>query len=162
VFDAVFSNAVLHWVLEPAKAVAGIAQALKPGGRLVCEFGGKRNLELIYGAMMAVRADMGNPLPRLPKYFPDIVAFGALVQANGLEVRSAWLIDRLTPLENGEAGMRDWMAMFGDRLLADLPLEQQRVVIERSEASLRADLYRDGQWFADYRRLRMVAVKTGG
>jgi len=140
-FDAVFSNAVLHWIQPPAQAIRTINRALKPGGRLVAEFGGKRNTASVIAAT-------GRNL----WYFPGIVEYGALLEAGGFELVRAALFERPTPLE-GESGLRDWLKMFYQP-----PLPEETVAA--AEAQLRPKLFRDGTWFLDYRRLRIYAVKV--
>jgi len=140
-FDAVFSNAVLHWVQPPEQAVQTIHSALRPGGRLVAEFGGKGNT----ASILAVTR-------RNPWYFPGIVEYGTLLEASGFEVVRAMLFDRPTPLA-GETGLRDWLEMFYQP-----PLREE--VVAAAEAQLRPKLFRDGTWFLDYRRLRIYAVRV--
>jgi trans-aconitate 2-methyltransferase len=124
-FDAVFSNAAIHWMTEPGRVVACIWRSLKPGGRLVAEFGGKGNL----------------------------------LEDHGFRVTYAALFDRLTPLESGEEGLHHWIEMFGSDFLIEVPAEKRSDVIRHVENRLRPDLYREGTWFADYKRIRVVAVK---
>jgi SAM-dependent methyltransferase len=160
-FDAVFSNAVLHWVKPPAQAVASIAKALKPGGRFVAEFGGKGNVKtIIDGITGALKADGISKAGDLnPWYFPGIPEYSTLLEQWGLETASAWLFDRFTPLENGEAGMRAWLDMFGTAFFQAVPPERREAVVADAEDRMRPALYRAGVWHADYRRLRVVAVK---
>ncbi|MGH9695017.1 MAG: class I SAM-dependent methyltransferase, partial [Bryobacteraceae bacterium] len=99
-FDAVFSNAALHWMLDRAAVVAGIARALKQGGRMVAEFGGKGNIRILESAIEKVSAKYhGGEAPKKRTYFPALGEYSALLEAHGLEVRSAQLFDRPTPLE---------------------------------------------------------------
>ena len=160
-FDAVFSNATLHWVTRAADAAACIARALKPGGRLVAELGGKGNIAAIVEAIAAARADGG--FPSRPAegiwYFPSVGEYAALLEQHGLSVTFAHLFDRPTPLEGGERGLHDWIRMFAIRLLEDLPADRQPDVIRGVEDLLRATRFKDGTWVADYRRLRIVAVR---
>ena len=136
-FDAVFSNAVLHWIQPAEEAVATVREALKPEGRLVAEFGGKDNISSI------IEAAGFNPW-----YFPSIGEYAMLLEQNGLTVTSAALFDRPTALE-GEDGLREWLTMFFKP-----PLPEDEVA--RIEAALRSKLYRDGVWYIDYKRLRIV------
>jgi SAM-dependent methyltransferase len=139
-FDAVFSNAALHWMLEPDRVAAVIARALKPGGRFVGELGGKGNIAAIE---RAVRSSIHN-------YYPSVGEYSAVLERNGFEVRLMTLFDRPTPLDGGENGMREWIQTFrGDNTR---PLEEV-------EAELRPLLFHDGLWVADYRRLRFIAVR---
>ncbi len=160
-FDAVFSNAALHWMSESERVVQGIAGSLSPGGRFVAEFGGKGNLrQLLAGVREALEA-MGIPVdPRLnPWYFPSVAEYAALIEKHGLAVTLASLFDRPTPLEDYEDGMRNWFKMFGVPFLDRVPSNRREELLERIERALRPGLYRDGAWFVDYRRLRIVAIK---
>ena len=157
-FDAVFSNAVLHWVKPPEKAVACVARALKGGGRFVAEFGGHGNVANIERAMDAAARDLNLPLAPSPWYFPGIAEYAALLEKHSMEATFATLFDRPTPLQ-GEDGMKQWIRMFGQEFLAAIPADKQDAFLNRVDEHARPTLYRDGQWFADYRRLRIVATK---
>lgn len=158
-FDAVFSNATLHWVSQAEAAVACIAAALKPGGRFVAEFGGKDNVQRIADATQhAIRSLTGQDAPHL-WYFPSIGEYAGLLETHGFEVRSAWLFARLTPLE-GEDGMRNWISMFGGGLLGGIDEQHKPAVLDMAEHTLRATNYIDGKWMADYRRIRIEAYKA--
>ena len=104
-FDAVLSNATLHWVKEPEKVVVGIAKALKPGGRFVAEFGGKGNVqELLLAAGRAWRKlGISGPVPK-PWYYPSVAEYSAILENHGLEVTYANLFERPTPLEDAAGG----------------------------------------------------------
>lgn len=157
--DAVFSNAVLHWVTEAEQAVVCMAQALKKGGRFVVELGGKGNVAAITRAVreaiwevLQVEVDYG-------RYYPSVSEYSGLVERHGLLVRSAVLFDRPTELEAGEQGLRNWIAMFGQGVMSNVPDDKKEQVIRKVEDKTRCILFVDGYWFADYRRLRMVAHK---
>lgn len=160
-FDAVFSNAVLHWVLPPAPAAACIARALKPGGRLVVEMGGRGNVRALLAAMEDALDEVGAPTgkPLRPWYEPSVAEYSSLLEDNGLLVTQAVLFSRPTPLEGGPEGIATWMRMFGSMILAILPPSTQARVINGTEDRLRPVFWRDGRWIADYVRLRLVAVK---
>lgn len=160
-FDAVFSNASIHWMKEPGRVVACIWRALKPDGRFVAEFGGKGNVKAIIDAIYsAVEALLCPPKQELnPWYFPSLGEYSALLEDHGFLVTYAALVDRLTPLESGEKGLRLWLDMFGGDFMIDVPEEKRGDVIRYIETRLRPDLYREGTWFADYKRIRVVAVK---
>lgn len=161
-FDAVFSNAVLHWVRPPEKAVERIAAALKPGGRFVTEFGGKGNVAAILDAVgQAVNAALGRDAGDVnPWYYPSVGQYAAMLEARDFEVRYATLFDRPTPLEEGEQGMANWLAMFGAPCFAMLAEADRPRALADAVERARPRLYRDGQWTADYRRLRVVAIKV--
>ena len=151
--DAIFSNAVLHWIKPPEQAVQAVAAALKPGGRFVAEFGGKGNVGKIISAVETVRQQT----ELSPWYFPSISEYTCLLETHGFEVTFAALIDRPTPLNEGDQGLANWLKMFGGELLKGL--EANAPVLQDVEELLRSQLYDGNQWHADYRRLRFVAVK---
>ena len=160
-FDAVFSNAALHWVKPADAAVQTVASVLKPGGRFVAELGGRGNVQHILAALRAaVHAVLGREVGDLnPWYFPSVAEYAALLERERLEVRYAYVFDRPTPLEDGEAGMANWLAMFGRPCLVAVPEEERPAVVAAAIDLLRPHLFHDGRWTADYRRLRIVAVK---
>jgi trans-aconitate methyltransferase len=158
-FDAVLSNATLHWVKPPEKVIACLARALKPGGRLVAEFGGCGNVRAIVDALSQASAAIGLGKWPMPWYFPGIAEYATLLETGGFETTFATLFDRPTPLQ-GADGMRQWVAMFAARLLDAVPAERQEEFLTLVETRLRPTLYRDGGWIADYRRLRVVALRT--
>lgn len=152
--DAVFSNAALHWIPEADAAAASISRNLKPGGRFVAELGGKGNIACILAALQPVLE--ARALPADPGlYFPGIAEYSGVLERHGLEVRFAQLFDRPTPLEGGD-GMRSWLLMFKSHLL---PAGAREEILDQVEDRLKPVLYHDGQWTADYRRLRITAVK---
>jgi len=158
-FDAVFSNAVLHWINEPGRVAASVWRALKPGGRFVAEFGGKGNIQAIHSALARAIVAAGYSVPDEvgPRYFPSIGEYASLLERQGFTVTYAALFDRPTPLAGGEAGLRNWIAMFANDFFAGIPLEQHQAVLQHVEGGLRDQLWRDGAWVADYKRLRVVA-----
>jgi trans-aconitate 2-methyltransferase len=159
-FDGVFSNAALHWIPEAESVVKVVVRALKTGGRFVAEFGGRGNIQSIQTAMHnAVKAIKGQAPPS-PWFFPTLNEYASLLEKAGLELRFAILFDRPTALD-GEAGMRNWVTMFGGHCLREIPAEQQESFFRLVEAELRPVLRQDDAWFADYRRLRVVAFKAG-
>ena len=159
-FDAVFSNAVLHWIPEPDAVIRCIYQALKPGGRFVAEFGGKGNVKAIATTLDNVLNTFGYAsYDALAWYFPSIGEYATRLEQHGFDVSYAVIFDRPTPLENGDAGMANWIRMFASRFLEGLSNAQQTQVIQAIEHDLKPTLYRDGKWWADYRRIRIVARK---
>ena len=160
-FDAVFSNAVLHWIKEPEKVVAGIWRSLKPGGRFVAEFGGKGNVKAIvaaiYNAMQTADYTANEEIN--PWYFPSIGEYGTLLEKQGLQLTFATLFDRPTPLNDGEQGMQNWLKMFGNSFFQAIPVDKQMSILADIEKQLHPILYHNGKWFADYRRIRVVAIK---
>jgi trans-aconitate methyltransferase len=158
-FDAVFSNAALHWIHPPEQAVICMSRALRAGGRLVAEFGGKGNVAKITDALRQAIGELVQVEAAHGNYFPSVGEYATLLERHGLEVGSAWLFDRLTKLEEGEGGLADWVRMFRGKMMAAVPDELKPAVIEKVKGQLRAELFIDGSWHVDYRRLRVVARK---
>ncbi|MEQ1822500.1 MAG: class I SAM-dependent methyltransferase [Fimbriimonadaceae bacterium] len=157
-FDAVFSNAVLHWVPNADLAVKRIAQSLRPGGRCVAEFGGHRNVGTIVDCTIKAFLDAGALTAKHGWFYPSIAEYAPILEGNGLELQQAFLFDRPTKLE-GEDGMMNWLTMFGSAIEADLAEGQRAAACEAACEAMRPTLYRCGQWYADYRRIRVFARK---
>jgi trans-aconitate methyltransferase len=159
-FDAVFSNAALHWMLRPAAVIARVRAVLRPGGRFVAEAGGAGNIDRVQQALHQARAEAGLPAKAGPWFFPSIARYAGLLEAGGFEPRRMMLFDRPTPLAEGESAMDDWMKMFASPLVDDLPVDAGEKVLLRAAELVRPALFRDGRWSVDYRRLRFVAVRA--
>jgi SAM-dependent methyltransferase len=158
-FDAVFSNAVLHWVRDQDAMMAGVKRALKPGGRFVAEMGGFGNIASIQVALSAVLARHG--LSRefnaeQTNYFPTANAYQSRLEGQGFTVEQIQLIPRPTPLS--AAGMHGWLTTFRRGVLESVPEALRPVVIEETVALLEPVLRDEqGHWTADYVRLRFIA-----
>ena len=157
-FDAIFSNAALHWVppADVERSVISMSNALKLGGRFVVEFGGRGNVQQIVQAAQEVV-----PGVEPPWYFPSIAEYASLLEKHGIEVVSAMLFDRPTPLENGNEGLRNWIGCFGDAFFEGKSDEEVDLALDRIEEMLRPRLYdkQKNLWTADYRRIRMVGKR---
>ena len=151
--DAVFSNAALHWVRDAGAAVECVHRALRPGGRFVAEFGGKDNIREIMAAVKAVLGTDQNPW-----YFPSVGEYATVLESKGFRVTQAFHFDRLTELTASD-GMAGWFEMFGGPLFQGLDAPSRRDAVNRIMEKLGPVLCRDGTWYADYRRLRVVAVR---
>ncbi|MEM1384550.1 MAG: class I SAM-dependent methyltransferase [Pseudomonadota bacterium] len=158
-FDAVFSNAAMHWMTRPEAVVMGVARALKPGGRFVSEFGGAGNVAAIRTAIIAVLSRHYEIETTLDNvwFFPTESEYSALLEAAGFTVTDIALIPRPTPVT---AGMTAWLKTLAAPALALLP-EAEREPAARAIEELLAPALRDkaGNWRADYVRLRFKAVK---
>ncbi len=155
-FDAVFSNAALHWMLQPEKVVDGVRKALKPGGRFVGEFGGHGNVAACKTAMIAVLNARGvDGAAHMPWYFPTPAEYGSLLTEAGFAVHSAELIPRPTPLPTDVGG---WMDTFGEAFFTALPVDERLAARTEAVELLRHSLCdSEGKWTADYVRLRFSA-----
>lgn len=159
-FDAVFSNAALHWMKRPSKVVESVWLALKPGGRLVAEFGGKGVANTVIIALENALGEFGIPArEKNPWYFPTIGEYATLLENHGLRTTYAAHFDRPTPMADGERGLEHWLNGFAGSYLQALDLGTRSSVIRRVEQMTRSRLFQDGQWVVDYKRLRIVAVK---
>lgn len=158
-FDAVFSNATLHWIPDHIGVARCVSRALKSGGRFVGEFGGQGNVQALEAALAGAARDLELPPFVGPNRFPGLQDFAASLEGGGLRPTFLQLFDRPTPLV-GADGARNWYRQFRAGYLDTLPSEAQDAVLERAETLAKARLFRDGVWFADYVRLRFVALKS--
>ena len=157
-FDAVFSNAALHWMKrDPGAVVAGVHRALRTGGRFVGEMGGHGNVAAITVAAVAVLEQHGikDAASVIPWYYPTVDAYRELLQQHGLAGEYLELIPRPTPLPTG---MRGWLETFAIPFLKRLPEAERETALDEMVARLRPVLCDEKQrWTADYVRLRFLA-----
>ena len=158
--DAVFSNAVLHWILQADDVISSIKKSLKPGGRFIAEFGGKGNIESIVKALYEALEKIGfdNPSKLNPWYFPSIGEYASKLEKQGFEVTYSYLFSRSTLLQDKDAGLANWIKMFGGNFFKELSEKDIIQVINDVENQLKPKLYQEG-WFADYRRIQVKAIK---
>lgn len=153
-FDGVFSNAVLHWIKNADAVIAGVRRALKPGGRVVGEFGGHTNIAAISVALRAVLPKYGIDAPS-DWFYPSVADYRVRLERGGFVVDDIALVPRPTPLATGMAG---WLETFRGTILNALPPDRRDAakneLIELLAPSLRDER---GNWTADYVRLRFVA-----
>ncbi len=154
--DAIFSNAALHWVKNAEGVAASVERALRPNGRFVAELGGRGNIRTI---LAAFRAEIGDEA-KFPWFYPSIGEYASILERHGMEVRQAWLFDRPTRVE-AEDGMEHWLGVFTRGVVAGMDAARANAVFKAVAERLRDRFYADGAWTLDYRRLRIVAVKTG-
>lgn len=160
VFDAIFSNATFHWIEDQEALTKGLYQSLKKGGRLAAEFGGQGNVQSITKAIATAAKNLGlaNQVVTDFWFFPSIGAYANLLEKHGFEVEQAWLFDRPTKL-SGEKGMHTWMDQFAQHAFKNLSNEEAEAIKDLAVAILKPDYFIRGEWFADYRRLRVKAIK---
>ena len=159
-FDAIFSNAVLHWVPEKEKAIESMYQSLKKGGRIVVEFGGKDNIQQMWTALKKNLQKRGYTQNANISfwYFPSIGEYATLLEKQGFRVMQAEHFDRSTPLK-GANGMKDWFLMFTDNFFTGISEKEKAAILEETQADLRPTHFMEGNWFADYKRIRILAIK---
>ena len=157
-FDAVFSNAVLHWVRDADGVLRSVFRALKPGGRFVAEFGGAGNVRAIREAFSEAFARRGmNASAYDPWFFPSAEEYQLRLERHGFVVRMISLFARPTPLPGDVA---DWLETFAQPLLGAVPPVDRRALVEEVRDALRPHLYEpDRGWTADYVRLRFAAER---
>lgn len=157
-FDAVFSNAALHWMTQFHQVLDGVNRALRSKGRFVAEMGGFGNIRCITETIVEVFDE--NPLwgeYSSPWFFPSDTEYRALLESHGFVVEQIELIDRPTPLS---AGIHEWLRIFAEHATTNLTAEQKQQFFNQVEARVKKTLYSEEQgWVADYVRLRFRAHK---
>jgi SAM-dependent methyltransferase len=157
-FDAVFSNAALHWMSNPAKVIAGVRRALKAHGRFVAEFGG-------HGCVAKIRKALVEALNRRGAkgeaaslwYFPTVEDYTQQLIHGGFVVSYIALIPRPTPLPGDITG---WLETFAESFTTTLPPAERPSYVAEVREALRPELCdAEGKWTADYVRLRFAANK---
>jgi trans-aconitate methyltransferase len=156
--DAVFSNAVFHWIDNQDELLESISNGLKMNGYLVCEFGGYGCAETIHSALQKAFEKKRLSYKRT-FYFPTIGEYTPILERHGLKVVYAILFDRKTALM-GEDGMKDWIEMFVTQPFQNLDKTLTDKIITEAVQDLKPLLYEDGIWYADYVRIRLKAQKV--
>ena len=157
-FDAVFSNASLHWMKQPDRVIAGVRRALKKGGRFVGEFGGCGNIAVVMRALRIALDERGLALDDLmPWYFPTDQEYRRRLEKAAMRVHECRLVPRRTVLSTD---LVTWLRIFARTFTEPLPESERDVFLRDVSARCESHL-RDpnGQWNVDYVRLRFVATK---
>jgi trans-aconitate methyltransferase len=159
-FDAVFSNAVLHWIPESQLVSDNVFRALKPGGRFVGEFGGHGNIAAIMTSLVATLRYRGiEPAKKLGWYYPTVDEYTRVLEGSGFAVEAMELIPRPTSLPTG---MEGWLRTFRGSYLKEMLGDDSEDALTEIIDNLRFSLCDDsGNWIADYVRLRFKAIKLG-
>jgi SAM-dependent methyltransferase len=161
-FDAVFSNAALHWMLDPDAVATGVFRALREGGRFVGEMGGEGNLAILRRALREELTGRGYRMPEQdPAWYASAEEFTRLYHTAGFSDIRAELIERPTPLPGGIA---DWVKTFRAGLMdvAMVPEWERDEIAAAVETRVAPALRQpDGSFFADYMRLRFSMRKPG-
>ncbi len=157
-FDAVFSNAALHWMVKPDEVLLSVRRALRPGGRFVAEFGGRGNLtKVLAGLHKILRAYGCDPTAIQPWYFPTGEEYRARLEQQGFQVISIDVFPRPTELPGD---ITKWLEMFTQPFLLLIPSASRTEFLTRVREALRPSLATpDGRWSVDYVRLRCHVIK---
>ncbi|WFR61350.1 methyltransferase domain-containing protein [Paenibacillus amylolyticus] len=159
-FDAVFSHAVLHWIQDAPAVIQSIQLALKAGGRFVAEFAGNGNTAIIITAVREELNARGYEWEgRNPWYHPTIGEYSNLLEQHGFRVSLAQHVDQFTPFK---PGVRKFLTSFAAYLFSGIAPAEQDVIMEAVEKKVQQQLMRNGQWYLDRSRLRVVAIKESG
>jgi len=155
-FDAVFSNAALHWMRDQRAVLGGVRRALRPGGRFIAECGGHGNIAAIRVALLAVLGRRGLAPERIEcNWFFTAAEYRAMLESCGFAVEHIALIPRPTPLPSG---MKNWLEIFRQGLLGEVAASDRDAVLDETTALLKPVLCDgEGNWNADYVRLRFRA-----
>jgi trans-aconitate methyltransferase len=160
-YDAVFSNAALHWVHNAAGVISSVYNALKPGGRFVAEMGGKGNVSKLREIVKQVLLQHGYTTQASTQiwYFPSLSEYTGKLEQQGFRVTFAAHFDRKTPLQDGNQGVAKWLQMFGAPYFEGIPQNKHSQLLQEITDLLEPHYNENGQWYADYKRLRFIAVK---
>ena len=159
-FDKVFSNAVFHWIFEQEKFLKNIYNSLKPGGKLIFEMGGKDNTAVIMLNLKKalIKRGFNKNAEKQVMFFPSVGEYSALLEKTGFTVRYALYFDRDTKLE-GKDGLKNFIDMFYNPYFQGINNDVKNEIIEETKTNAKSVLFRDGVWFVDYKRLRIIAEK---
>ncbi|TRZ44295.1 class I SAM-dependent methyltransferase [Robertkochia solimangrovi] len=160
-FDAVFSNAALHWVLDSRGAAVSMFNCLNPGGRLVLEMGGKGNVQAIIESLRKILAKYGYHKQAAHEqwFFPSIAVYAAILEDAGFRIKLAQHFDRPTLLAAEESGITDWLTMFADGFFVGVNAKDRIAIMNQVQDDLKERCLVEGKWYADYKRLRIVAER---
>jgi trans-aconitate methyltransferase len=162
-FNAVFSNAVLHWIkaADQPKMMNAVLKALKPGGRFVAEMGGKGNVGQMISAMRKLLNQYGYQQQSEMEYlfFPSVGEYTSMLEKADFTVTYAALFDRETLLQDQADGVKKWITMFASDFFIGVKEAHQQEILQELTQQLKPFYQRDGEWYADYKRLRFIAFK---
>lgn len=162
-FSAIFSNAVLHWIKaeNQPKMMDAVFMALKPGGRFVAEMGGKGNVGQMISTLRKILLQHGYQKQSKMEYlfFPSVGEYTTMLENAGFKVIYAALFDRETLLQDQAEGVKKWITMFASDFFTGVKEAHQTEILQELTEQLQPYYHRDGEWYADYKRLRFIAIK---
>ena len=160
-FDSIFSNATLHWVTNYKSAIRCMFANLKKGGKIVLEFGGKGNVQSIVATLRKSLRNRGYKCQSELQlwYFPSIGEYSSELESVGFEVTFAQLYERPTELADEATGIKDWISMFCKPFFKDVLENDCEEIKSEVQQNLKPLLFQNGKWYADYKRIRVIAFK---
>ncbi len=160
-FDAIFSNATLHWVTNFNAAINSMYHNLRSNGRIVVEFGGKGNVQTIVNQLRISLANRGYTTQSQLKlwYFPSIGEYTTALESANFKVVFAQHFERPTELADNNTGIKDWISMFGKSFFKDVNLKDIEDIKNEIQEKVKPTCLIDGKWYADYKRIRIIAFK---
>ncbi len=159
-FDAIFSNAVLHWVLDYKACISCMYKNLKDGGRMALEFGGEGNIQNILRNLRSTlrHRNLTANAEREVWYFPSQEEYSSALESAGFRITYANHFERPTELKGD---LIEWLSMFAGPFISDIPEHEAREIKEEVQVATKSSCFKNGRWYADYKRLRVAAVKVG-
>jgi len=160
-FDVIFSNATLHWVTDYKGAIESMFNNLNPNGKIVLEFGGKGNVQIIVNQLRISLAKKGYLEQSELKlwYFPSIAEYSTELESKGFRVIMAQHFDRPTELADENSGIKDWISMFGNDFFKNVAINHIEEIKSEVQEKIKSECLINGKWFADYKRIRIIAIK---
>jgi trans-aconitate methyltransferase len=160
-FDSIFSNARLHWVKNYKGAIKCMYENLNSNGKVVLEFGGKGNVQTIVNELrnsLKIRG-YGDQSNIDLWYFPSIGEYSTQLETAGFRVLFAEHYDRPTELADENSGIKDWISMFAESFFLGVRENHIEEIKNEVQEKIKYKCLIDGKWFADYKRIRIVAIK---
>ncbi len=160
-FDSIFSNATLHWVRDYKGAIKCMYENLKPNGKIVVEFGGKGNVQTIIKQLRkSLQSRNYIKQSKLDLwYFPSIGEYATALEQDGFRVLLAEHYDRPTELADKDSGIKDLISMFAQNFFIGVAQNHIEEIKSEVQENVKEKCFFDGKWFADYKRIRVVAIK---
>jgi trans-aconitate methyltransferase len=161
-FDSIFSNATLHWVKNYKDSIKSMYENLKPNGKIVVEFGGKGNVQTIVNQLRESlkSRNYSNQSELNLWYFPTIGEYSTELESAGFRVIFAEHYDRPTELADENSGIKDWISMFAESFFIGVTGNHIEEIKNEVQESVKEKCLIDGKWFADYKRIRVIAIKN--
>jgi len=160
-FDSIFSNATLHWVKNYKDAINCMFKNLKSNGKIVLEFGGKGNVQTIVEQLRDSLRSRGYFEQSNVDvwYFPSIGEYSTELESAGFRVLLAEHYDRPTELADEKSGIKDWISMFAESFFTGVNPNHMEEIKTEVQEKVKGKCLINGKWFADYKRIRIVAIK---